>query len=106
MTPQSQQTREEKMDQEIARLISECSDQNKKLGGSEILMGSGRELHLKLEKLFAQAIQSAREEERKKWDKVAGALYYSEFEVIEGVNQHPKGLSFNQWLEALSQEGE
>lgn len=25
-------------------------------------------------------------------------LYHSEFEVIEGVNQHPHGATFDEWL--------
>ncbi len=24
--------------------------------------------------------------------------YRSEFEVIDGLNQHPKGMNFNKWL--------
>ena len=56
-----------KWEEEIGKLIDECSKQNQALGGGEILMGSGRELHLKLENLLAQREQEVREMERKSW---------------------------------------
>ena len=29
-------------------------------------------------------------------------MYYAEFEVIDGLNQHPLGLNFEQWLNKQS----